>query len=128
MCLRIQISIQIIQLKVNIMNTVSHATISEIECKFEKIKDLLFDLQTDREEWNLHRSQERECLENKGTTDDPFDEVEFRGFIQEFDLDEITDQQKSDLIEELEWFADVDTYNWKESKLKKLLHTYFENE
>ena len=101
---------------------------SEIECKFEKIKDLLFDLQTDESEWNLHRSQEQECLENNGRTDDPFDEVELRGIIYETDLDEITDEEKIHLIEEFERFAGVLSYNWKSSKLEKLLHTYFENE
>jgi hypothetical protein len=121
----IQISAQIIQLKVNIMNTVSHATNSEIDSKFERIKNDLWDLKRDSLESSTHRQQERDLFErNDGTTNDPFDEVELRGMIYQTDLDEITDEEKCWLIEELESYSGINSEHWHNSKLKIIISKF----
>lgn len=105
----------------SLFSTVNHATMSEIESKFESIKNDLYHL-NDTLEMAKHRDQENELIDrNDGKTDDPFDEVELRGRIYEMDLDEISDYEKFRLIEDLEFYSGPNSERWQDSKLKNII-------
>ena len=105
----------------SLLSTVNHATMIEIESKFESIKNDLYDL-NDTLEMATQRNQENELIDrNDGKTDDPFDEVELRGWIYEMDLDEISDYEKLRLIGELEFYSGINSERWKDSKLKNII-------
>ena len=105
----------------SLLSTVNHATMIEIESKFESIKNDLYDL-NDTLEMATQRNQENELIDrNDGKTDDPFDEVELRGWIYEMDLDEISDYEKLRLIGELEFYSGINSERWQDSKLKNII-------
>ena len=105
----------------SLLSTVNHATMIEIESKFESIKNDLYDL-NDTLEMATQRNQENELIDrNDGKTDDPFDEVELRGWIYEMDLDEISDYEKFRLISDLEFYSGINSERWQDSKLKNII-------
>ena len=105
----------------SLLSTVNHATMIEIESKFESIKNDLYDL-NDTLEMATQRNQENELIDrNDGKTDDPFDEVELRGWIYEMDLDEISDYEKLRLISDLEFYSGINSERWQDSKLKNII-------
>lgn len=105
----------------SLLSTVNHATMIEIESKFESIKNDLYDL-NDTLELATQRDQENELIDrNDGKTDDPFDEVELRGWIYEMDLDEISDYEKFRLISDLEFYSGINSERWQDSKLKNII-------
>ena len=105
----------------SLLSTVNHATMIEIESKFESIKNDLYDL-NDTLEMATQRNQENELIDrNDGKTDDPFDEVELRGWIYEMDLDEISDYEKFRLISDLEFYSGINSKRWQDSKLKNII-------
>ena len=105
----------------SLLSQVNHATKIDIDSEFERIKNHLNDLIQDDEEYNLHKRQEEELWEGHGGTDDPFDEVEIRGWIYEMDLDEISDYDKFRLIWDLKFYSGINSERWCNSKLKNII-------
>jgi len=110
------------------MTSIVHIAADDIDVKFRKLAHLIADLNSDRDEYHLLKRQQELVRENEGRTDDRFDEVEVKLFLEDLgsNEDSIEDEGIDGLVDIIEDYYRADNESWESKKLGTIMRLFSE--